>query len=109
MPYDEALAERVREFLADNPEIVEKKRFGGIAFMLSGNMAVGVSRDELMVRVGEDGHTEALSQDGVRVFDLSGREMKGWILVGSEAIAENADLTEWIEAGLDFASSLPPK
>jgi TfoX/Sxy family transcriptional regulator of competence genes len=70
MAFDEALAERIRSHLDDHPAIVEKKMFGGLAFILNGNMAVGVSHDELIVRVGEDGHDEALAQPGVRIFDL---------------------------------------
>jgi TfoX/Sxy family transcriptional regulator of competence genes len=109
MAYDEALADRVRESLSDNPEISEQKMFGGIAFMLSGNMAVGVSKDDLMVRIDPDDQDEAVAQPGVRVFDMSGRPMKGWILVAPEATEEDRGLHRWIEAGLDFAGSLPPK
>jgi TfoX/Sxy family transcriptional regulator of competence genes len=109
MAYDEALADRVRERLSDNPEISERKMFGGIAFMLSGNMAVGVSKDDLMVRIDPDDQDQALAQPGVRVFDMSGRPMKGWILVAPEATEEDNGLHAWIEAGLDFAGSLPPK
>jgi len=81
MAYDEALASRVRETLSENPEITERKMFGGIAFMLSGNMAVGVSKDDLMVRIDPDDQDDALAQPGVRIFDMTGRPMKGWILV----------------------------
>lgn len=109
MAYDEALASRVRETLSENPEITERKMFGGIAFMLSGNMAVGVSKDDLMVRIDPDDQDDALAQPGVRVFDMTGRPMKGWILVASEATEEDTDLLTWVEAGLDFAGSLPPK
>lgn len=109
MAYDEALADRVRERLGDNPEISERKMFGGIAFMLSGNMAVGVSKEDLMVRIDPDDQDEALAQPGVRVFDMTGRPMKGWILVAPEATEEDNGLQKWIDAGLDFAGSLPPK
>ncbi|MGH8949328.1 MAG: TfoX/Sxy family protein [Acidimicrobiia bacterium] len=109
MAYDEALADRVRERLSDNPEISERKMFGGIAFMLSGNMAVGVSKDDLMVRIDPDDQDEALAQSGVRVFDMAGRSMKGWILVAPEATEDDTDLARWVAAGIDFAGSLPPK
>ena len=109
MAYDEALADRVREKLSENPEIRERKMFGGIAFMLSGNMAVGVSKGDLMVRIDPDDQDEALAEPGVRVFDMTGRSMKGWILVAPEAIDEDSGLQRWIETGLDFAGSLPPK
>ena len=109
MAYDEALASRVRETLSDNPEISERQMFGGTAFMLSGNMAVGVRKDELMIRIDPDDHDEVLAQPGVRISDMSGRPMKGWILVAPEAIEDDTDLQRWVEAGLDFAGSLPPK
>jgi TfoX/Sxy family transcriptional regulator of competence genes len=83
--------------------------FGGIAFMLNGNMAVGVSGDELMVRVGKDAHDEAMSLPGARIFDMSARPMQGWILVAPEGIASEADLDTWIKRGVAFAEALPPK
>ena len=109
MAYDEALASRVRETLGENPEITERRMFGGIAFMLSGNMAVGVSKDDLMVRIDPDDQGEALAQSGVRAFDMTGRPMKGWILVAPQSTEDDADLQRWVGAGLDFAGSLPPK
>lgn len=110
MAYDEALAERVRELLVTHPDISERKMFGGIAFMLSGNMAVGVSKDELMVRIDPDDQEEALARLGVRPMEMAGRPMtKGWILVAPEAITEDSDLEEWVGRGLDFAGTLPPK
>ena len=109
MAYSQALAGRVRSLLGDGPEISERHMFGGVAFLLSGNMAVGVSREDLMVRVGADEYESALSRPGVRAFDMSGRPMRGWVLVGPEATGRDADLTEWVRAGVDFAGSLPPK
>ncbi len=109
MAYDEALAERIRDHLDDNPDILEKKMFGGIAFMYRGNMAVGVSKDELMVRVGEEAHEESLDRPGVRIFDLSGKRMRGWILVAPSSIASDARLASWIDTGIAYAGSLPPK
>ncbi len=109
MAYDEALAERIREVLSGSPEIAERKMFGGIAFMSNGNMAIGISSDELMVRVGVDAHGEAIARPGVRIFDLSGKPMKGWVLVSPDVIVEDDGLEEWIEIGLDFAATLPPK
>jgi TfoX/Sxy family transcriptional regulator of competence genes len=83
--------------------------FGGIAFMLSGNMAVGVSKEDLMVRIDPEDQAEALARAGVRPFDMTGRPMKGWILVAPDVTAEDSDLAEWINRGLDFAGTLPPK
>jgi TfoX/Sxy family transcriptional regulator of competence genes len=107
--YDEDLAERVREQLSARPDVTERKMFGGIAFMVSGNMAVGVSGDELMVRLDPAESEKALSEEGVRVFDMTGRPMKGWILVSPERTADQAGLSEWVDAGADYAASLPPK
>ena len=117
MAYDEALAQRVRDMLGDNPDITERKMFGGIAFMLSGNMAVGVRQEDLMVRVDPIDHEQALAQPGARQADMAGarqadmgsRPMKGWLLVGPDATAEDSGLEEWIARGLDFAVGLPPK
>lgn len=109
MAFDEALAARVREALSENADISERQMFGGIAFMLSGNMAVGVSKEDLMVRIDPDDQEEALAHPGVRPFDMTGRPMKGWILVAPDATGEDSELAQWITRGLDFAGSLPPK
>ncbi len=109
MAYDEGLAQRIREALADADGLTERRMFGGIAFMLHGNMAVGVSGDELMVRVGPDRYDDALAQPHARVFDMTGRVMRGWVVVATEGIADDAALDEWIRRGADYARSLPPK
>ncbi|MEV1084472.1 TfoX/Sxy family protein [Streptomyces sp. NPDC050211] len=109
MAYDEGLAERIRGHLGPDPEVTEKKMFGGLAFLHRGNMAVGVSGDDLMVRVGPDATEAALARPGTRVFDMTGRPMRGWILVDGSALAEDADLGAWVDQGHAFAASLPPK
>ncbi|PAZ14363.1 RNA methyltransferase [Streptomyces sp. SA15] len=109
MAYDEGLAERIRQRLGAEPDITEKRMFGGIAFLHRGNMAVGVSGDDLMVRVGPDDADAALARPGARVFDMTGRPMRGWILVAGTALKEDDVLDEWIDKGRTFASSLPPK
>jgi TfoX/Sxy family transcriptional regulator of competence genes len=109
MAYDEDLADRVREQLAAEPAVTEKAMFGGLAFLLEGNMAVGISGDELMVRVGPDASDDALARPHARPFDMTGRPMKGWILVASEGVAEERDLAGWVARGVDFARSLPAK
>ncbi|MFJ4366855.1 TfoX/Sxy family protein [Streptomyces chartreusis] len=109
MAYDEGLAQRIRERLGGRPEITEKRMFGGIAFLVHGNMAVGVSGDDLMVRVGPDGTEAALARPGTRIFDMTGRPMKGWILVAGDALAEDDVLGAWIAEGRAFAAGLPPK
>ena len=109
MAYDEDLAERVREHLAAEDDITEKAMFGGLAFLLRGNMAVGITGDDLMVRVGPDASDEALERPHTRPFDMTGRPMKGWILVAPEGVRGEAELGEWVAQGVAFARSLPAK
>ena len=109
MAYDEGLAQRIREALADADGLSERRMFGGIAFMLHGNMAVGISGDELMVRVGPEAYDAALAQPHARVFDMTGRVMRGWVMVAAEGIADDAALTDWVQQGADYARSLPAK
>src|SRR6188472_3788806 len=101
MAYDEELAQRIREQLGDEHDVTEKKMFGGIGFLLRGNMAVGVaSTSELMVRVGPDGSDDALARPHTRLFDMSGRPMKGWILVAPEGVADDSELAAWVQRGI---------
>jgi hypothetical protein len=109
MAYDEGLATRVREVLGDQPELVEKKMFGGLAFLLHGNMACGVRGEDLIVRVAAEAGDAALREPGTRPFDLTGRPMKGWLLVDADGHAEDDDLRRWVDRGLAYANSLPPK
>ena len=109
MAYDEGLAHRIREVLADRPGLTEKKMFGGIAFMVQGNMACGVSGEEIMVRVGPDEMDSAAAQAHVRPADMAGRPMKGWVLVAPGGYEADEDLEGWVRRGVDFALSLPPK
>lgn len=109
MAYDEGLAQRIRETFEGQPGVVEKKMFGGIAFMVQGNMSVGVVGEELMVRVGPEGHEEALSQPHTRPMDFTGRPMKGFIYVEPEGIESDGDLQAWIDQGARHARTLPPK
>ena len=109
MAYDRALAERVRAEVAAHPGVTEREMFGGIAFLIAGNMAVGVTGDELMVRVGKDAHADTVSLPGARTFDMSARPMVGWLVVGPEGFAGEAEFLGWIERGVRYAESLPPK
>lgn len=106
MAFDEGLAHRVQEHLADRQDVEDKRMFGGIGFMVRGNMACGVIEDDLIVRLGEDGAEQALSEEGVRPFDFTGRPMKGWVFVGPDATSDDADLARWVDAGVAFALSL---
>jgi TfoX/Sxy family transcriptional regulator of competence genes len=109
MAYDEDLAERVRDALAARSDVSERKMFGGIAFMVGGNMACGVLGEDLIVRLGDEEGEKALQEDGVRAFDFTGKPMKGIVYVSPERTSDDSGLTEWVEAGADYAASLPPK
>jgi TfoX/Sxy family transcriptional regulator of competence genes len=107
--YDEELAERVRAVLSESACFSQRKMFGGIGFMLSGNMAAGVIDDDVIVRLGPEEAERALDEPGVRMFDKTGRPMMGWILIGPEATSSDESLRSWVERGGAFASSLAPK
>jgi TfoX/Sxy family transcriptional regulator of competence genes len=109
MAFDEALAERVREALVGRAEVSERKMFGGIAFMLGGNMAVGIVGDDLMVRLDPEDAQRALAEPQVRPMDFTGRPARNMVFVDSEGTASDEDLAAWVDAGADYASSLPPK
>jgi hypothetical protein len=109
MAYDEKLAERVRDLLEGEPGLAEKKMFGGLAFLLHGNMAVGVSGDALMVRLPADENEAALAEPGARPFEMTGRPMKGWILVDPPGHKKGKDLRRWVGRGTAFARTFPPK
>jgi TfoX/Sxy family transcriptional regulator of competence genes len=109
MAYDEALADDIRHQLSTESGLTEKKMFGGIAFMVDGNMAIGVSGDELMVRVGKDAHDEAAARPGARTFDKARAPMRGWISVAPEGFNSQEAFTRWIDQGVAFARGLPAK
>ena len=109
MAYDEGLAQRIREALEERSDVVEKKMFGGLTFLLGGNMTVGVVGDELMVRVGPDAYEKALKLKHAREMDFTGRSMKGLIYVGCEGLESDKNLAKWVQRGVDFAGSLPAK
>ncbi|MBW8011895.1 MAG: TfoX/Sxy family protein [Chloroflexi bacterium] len=109
MAYDEGLAQRIREILDKRTEYVEKKMFGGAGYMLKGNMSVGVIGEDLIVRVGLENYDKALEKPHSRPFDFTGQPMKGWVMVGPDGYEEDEDLKVWVQQGVDFALSLPPK
>src|ERR1043165_9932032 len=96
MAYEESLARRVRAQLADQSDLAERKMFGGLAFMVRGNMCCGIVKDELILRVGKDLHEEAMSRPHTRVMDFTHRPMPGMIYVEKPGFASDADLEEWI-------------
>ena len=109
MAYDERLAERIRAILTTEEPVTERRMFGGIAFMIRGNMAVGIIRDDLMVRVGASAHDHALAQPHVRPMDIAGRPSRGMVFVGPAGTASDPDLERWVRSGAAFATSLPAK
>lgn len=109
MAYDQVLAQRIREILGDIPGLQEKKMFGGVGYLIRGNMACGVHGNGLIVRVGPERSQEALDRPHTRVFDMTGRPMIGWIVVDPGGIAQETDLKQWVAQGIEFAQTLPAK
>ena len=109
MTFDENLAARLRAELGTLPGLTEKKMFGGIAFLIGGNMACGVIGDDLIVRVGAAQHAASLAQPGARVFDFSGKPMAGWVMVAPVGYTSEVDLARWVKLAVAFAGSLPAK
>lgn len=107
--FDETLADRVRDALSPRAGVTERKMFGGLAFMLDGNMAVGVIGDDLMVRLDPADAEKALAEPHTRPMDFTGRPVKNMIYVDSAGSEADEDLTGWVDAGADFAAYLPPK
>jgi hypothetical protein len=108
MAYDEALAERLRDRLAATAGVVEKKMFGGLAFLTYGNMTVGVHGDDLIVRLSPNATESALARPGVRPFDITGRPMRGWVLVAGDHL-DDAELDRWIADATAFVATIAPK
>jgi TfoX/Sxy family transcriptional regulator of competence genes len=109
MAFDQGLAQRIREQLAATGGLTEKQMFGGLALLVDGNMCVGVIGEELIARVGLDATDAALGRPGSRLFDFSGRPMKGWITVDPAALEDDDALAAWIDDALGFVRTLPPK
>jgi TfoX/Sxy family transcriptional regulator of competence genes len=110
MAYDEELASRVRELVADEAALTEKKMFGGLAFLMGGNMAVGASgQGGLLVRVDPTESDALVQSTPARLMEMRGRSMKGWLRVDSEDVQSDEALAEWVARGVSYARSLPPK
>jgi len=108
--YEEDLAARIRELIAAEPGLTEKKMFGGLAFLIGGNMAVGVSgQGGILVRVDPDESDELVASTPARLMEMRGRSMRGWLRVDSQDVADDAELAEWVGRGTTYARSLPPK
>lgn len=109
MAFDESLAARIREALDRTRGVGEKKRFGGVGFLLDGNMLVGVWKDSLIARIGPDAYADALLEPHVREFDITGKPMTGWVMVGPEGVEDDDPLRDWIRRATAFVGTLPRK
>jgi TfoX N-terminal domain len=109
LTYDQRLAARIRVLLKGLRGVEEKKMFGGVGFLIRGNMSCGVYKQDLIVRVAPAEYEIALRAPHARVFDISGRPMKGWLLVGGEGCKSSKTLRDWVNGSVAYARSLPPK
>ena len=109
MAFDEKLAQRISSILEETPNCVERKMFGGIGYLVNGNMACGVHKDKLIVRLSETEYDQAIAMPHVGLFDITGRSMKGWITVKPGGIESDKELKRWVERGVNFANTLPGK
>lgn len=109
MPFDEPLADRIRRRLGERKGLIEKKMFGGIAFLLDGNMCCGVHKGDMIVRMDPARTEDALARPHTRIFDLTGRPMKGWIVVDGKGLESPDALARWIDTATEYAGALPPK
>jgi len=109
MAYDEVLAERIRTALRGRDDVVEKRMFGGITFMVAGRMACGVVHDDLMVRVGPEGHDEAIAQPHARPMDFTGKPMQGMVYVAPAGVATDDALRSWVDRAVSVATAVAPR
>ncbi len=110
MAYDEALAGRIRDLIGPDPELTEKKMFGGIAFLIRGHMAISASgHGGVLVRTDPAASAELTAAGKATVAVMQGREMPGWLRVAAEHLATDDELARWVEISLDYTRSLPPK
>ena len=109
MPFDEDLALRVRHALRERDDMAEIRMFGGLCFMVRGNMCCGIMGDSLMVRVGVEAYEESISRPHVRPMDVTGRPMRGWVIVNRDGLTDEKDLESWVGLGLAFNNTLPEK
>lgn len=109
MAYSESLARRIRQVFGNRRGISEKKMFGGVGFLLNGNMCVGVWKSSLIVRLGPEQAAAALLEPNVVEFDAAGRPMKGWAVVEPDGLETNEQLAGWIQRAVEFVGGLPKK
>ena len=110
MAYDEDLANRIRELIAGDSDVTEKRMFGGLAFLVGGNMSVAASgQGGLMVRVAPEDTDALMGKPHAGPFEMRGRAMRGWLRVDPEGVRTKRQLEPWVERGVGYARSLPPK
>jgi hypothetical protein len=109
MAFSEALAERIRQGQTRRKGIEEKKMFGGVGFLLNGNLLVGIWKDSLCVRLGPEQAVKALHEPHVKEFDITGRPMKGWVLVEPQGVEDDDQVSAWIQWAVKFVGKLPAK
>jgi TfoX/Sxy family transcriptional regulator of competence genes len=109
MAYDETLAQRVRDILKQKEGINEIEMFGGIGFLFNGNMVCGILNNDLIIRIGPQKYEQYLEHPHTRKFNITGRAMRGWLMISDRKLTSEKDLLDWVQQGLDFASSLPSK
>lgn len=109
MVCDLALSERIELLSVNWPGFTVKRMFGGQGYLLHGNLAFGVLKDQLIVRCGPARHAACLAREHVREFDITGRPMRGWVMIAADGLDDDRQLLEWLETGRDFAATLPAK
>jgi TfoX/Sxy family transcriptional regulator of competence genes len=109
MAFNQELAKQIRTQLGKLRGLEEKSMFGGVGFLVNGNMACGVHRDSLILRLGAAEYEAALEQPHVKVFDMTGRPMTGWVTIGPDGYSNKKSLSRWLNQSVKFAQSLPPK
>lgn len=110
MAYSESLADRIRQILGGRLGIAEKKMFGSVVFLLNGcNLCVGVWKTSLIARLGPEQAEAALKEPNVVEFDVTGRPMRGWVMVEADGLETDSQLSDWIQQSVEFVSTLPKK
>ncbi|MCG2589864.1 TfoX/Sxy family protein [Rhodohalobacter sulfatireducens] len=109
MSFDKGLAQRIREYLQDYPDLEEKKMFGGLCFMISRHMCCGIIEDKLMARVGPEQYESLLERDHTLKMDFTGKPMKGMIFEESQGLNTDEKLKKWLDFCIEFINTLPPK
>ena len=109
MPYDAHLAERVRKIVGRKKAFGEKKMFGGVGFLHNGNMCIGIWKEFLIVRIGPEAYEAALEEPHVQEFDITGRPMRGWVMVDADGTDSTDALGSWIDRAIEFVETLPKK